>query len=240
MKVGIVLPSFRSTADEALAVAERAEQAGIDGVFCFDHLWPLGQPHRPAIAPFPLLGAVARRTERVCIGTLVARIGLVPDDVLRGEFAALDLVAPGRVIAGLGTGDHLSAAENAAFGLPATSAGQRLESLARCASALHADGVAVWIGGRHRSTKAIAEDLGVAVNLWAAPVGEVAEQSGRSEVTWAGVPPGGASGANGGNDNADNDNALRALVSSLASAGASWAVFAWPVSLEKLAESARR
>ena len=61
MRTGVVLPTFRDTPDEAFAAAEEAVGAGVDGVFCYDHIWPMGQPHRPALAPFPVLGALATR-----------------------------------------------------------------------------------------------------------------------------------------------------------------------------------
>ena len=80
--------------DAAFAAAEEAVAAGIDGLFCYDHLWPMGQPERPALAPFPLLGALAARFgpsgdgtgDGPFFGTLVARIGLVPGPVLAAEF----------------------------------------------------------------------------------------------------------------------------------------------------------
>jgi alkanesulfonate monooxygenase SsuD/methylene tetrahydromethanopterin reductase-like flavin-dependent oxidoreductase (luciferase family) len=61
IRTGIVLPTFRDTPDEAFAAAADAVEAGIDGLFCYDHIWPLGQPERPALAPFPVLGALAAR-----------------------------------------------------------------------------------------------------------------------------------------------------------------------------------
>src|ERR1700722_11473141 len=104
MRVGVTLPTFRDDA-VVLDAARRAEEAGLDGVFVFDHIWPLGRPDRPALSAFPVLGAVCAVTERVSVGPLVARIGLVPEDVLVAEFASLSHLAPGRVIAALGTGD---------------------------------------------------------------------------------------------------------------------------------------
>ena len=82
MKIGVTLPQFRDEADTALAAAVKAEELGVDGVFVFDHLWPMGQPGRPAISSGPLLGALAASTSTIHIGTLVARIGLLPDNVL--------------------------------------------------------------------------------------------------------------------------------------------------------------
>jgi len=216
VRTGIILPSFSDTADEALAVARLADESGVDGVFCYDHLWPMGRPDRPALAPFPLLGAVAVSTDRVAVGTLVARVGLVPDEVLLAEVEALSLLAPGRVVMALGTGDRLSAPENEAYGVPFAPAADRRDSLRRCTRLLRERGVPVWIGGGSPRTVAVAEEEGAAVNLWDASPGEVAAQAQRSEVTWAGPPPGSPAGVD-------------ALMAALSEAGATWAVFAWPL-----------
>jgi hypothetical protein len=224
MRIGVVLPSFRYGSEEAMATARAAEAAGIDAVFCFDHLWPMGQPERPALAPFPLLGAVAASTERVFVGTLVARVGLVPDEVLLAEFAALDVVAPGRVIAGLGTGDAKSSAENDAYGVPAAPPEERRAALARCAVALRDRGVPVWVGAGSRPTNDMARAAGVALNLWGAAPDAVAAQASLGEVTWAGPPV------------ADGDAAaIAAVLRPIAQAGATWAVLASPTPLDALA-----
>ncbi len=228
IKLGVVLPSFRPTADDALDVARQADDAGLDGVFCYDHLWPMGRPDRPALAPFPLLATVAARTTRVAVGPLVARVGMVPERVLVAEFAALAALAPGRVVAALGTGDRLSAAENEAYGLPFPPAADRREELRRCVRALRRLDLPVWIGGGARATVALAEEEGVAVNLWGAPPPAVADQATRSEVTWAGTPPENPSGE------AAHDLVV-AWVRQLADAGATWAVFGWPAPLDVLA-----
>src|SRR5665811_2226481 len=48
VKVGVLLPTFRPRADDALGAADEAARCGIDGVFAYDHLWP--GPPRAAIA----------------------------------------------------------------------------------------------------------------------------------------------------------------------------------------------
>jgi len=232
IKVGVVLPSFRNTAEEALAVAAEADRVGVDGVFCYDHLWPMGRPDRPALAPFPLLAAVATGTERLIVGPLVARIGLVPDRVLLAELAALATLAPGRVVAALGTGDRLSAAENRSYGIPFAPADERRDDLRRCVRALRDAGLPVWIGGGAPATVAVAEEEGVAVNLWGAPPEVVAAQAARSAVTWAGPAPQSPSGDVDGDQVGD-------LVGRLADAGATWAVFGWPVPLDVLVAARR-
>lgn len=213
MRVGVLLPLFQEDATPALDRAAAAEDAGIDGVFCFDHLWPIGQPERPALAPFPVLAAVARSTSTIVVGPLVARVGLVPDQVLLAELDALAALAPGRVVAGLGTGDRLSAGENEAYGLAFPPASDRRAALRACARAASARGLPVWIGDGSPATRRIAALEGVALNLWDAPIEQVAIEAQRSEVTWAGPLP------------ADLEQALGRL----AGAGATWAVVAGPV-----------
>ena len=113
----------------------------------------MGQPERPALAPFPLLGALAARFAPrpdgagPYFGTLVARIGLVPNAVLAAEFRALARLAPGRVIAGLGTGDSLSAEENRAYGIPFAPAAVRRAEVVALARELTSEGIIVWVAG---------------------------------------------------------------------------------------------
>jgi alkanesulfonate monooxygenase SsuD/methylene tetrahydromethanopterin reductase-like flavin-dependent oxidoreductase (luciferase family) len=225
MRVGVTLPQFREEADTALAAAVTAEALGLDGVFLFDHLWPMGQPGRPAISAGPLLGALVATTETIAIGTLVARVGLVPDDVLVAMFCGLSALSGGRIIAGVGTGDHLSRAENEAFGLPFEPADQRRSRMAAVAESVGRAGIPVWIGGGMTKTIALARSLGVPVNLWGAEPARVAELTADGlEVTWGG-PLGGSLPA------------VRGQLADLQAAGATWAVGAWPDSLEMVAEA---
>jgi len=236
MRTGVVLPTFRDTPDEAFAAAAAAVAAGVDGVFCYDHIWPLGQPQRPALAPFPLLGALATLLgpprgsgQGPFLGTLVARVGLVPNAVLAGQFVALSHLAPGRVIAGLGTGDRLSAEENRAYGIPFPSAAERRAELVELAGALVRAGLSVWVGGGPAGRTAEARAAGAALTLWDAEPELVVERASGAdalEVTWAGPPPAGPP-------------SLTERLRVLQHAGASWAVFGWPVDVEALAAAAR-
>jgi alkanesulfonate monooxygenase SsuD/methylene tetrahydromethanopterin reductase-like flavin-dependent oxidoreductase (luciferase family) len=227
VKVGVTLPTFRDD-DAALGAARRAEELGLDGVFVFDHLWPMGRRDRPALSAFPVLGAVAAVTSRIRLGPLVARIGLTPDDVLVSELASLATMAPGRLIAGMGTGDRKSAAENEAYGIPPGPPDERRLALAGCARKMIALGVPVWVGGGSLATVELAVDLGggAAVNLWGGQPSAVAGLTGRCEVTWGGPVAA-----------AVPEIALE--LSELAEAGATWAVCAWPQSLEAVAEVAQ-
>jgi alkanesulfonate monooxygenase SsuD/methylene tetrahydromethanopterin reductase-like flavin-dependent oxidoreductase (luciferase family) len=122
VRVGITLPSFQSEPDKVLAVARAAEDAGLDGVFLFDHLFrergdAAGAERRPALELLTMTAAVAAATDQVKVGTLVARATLRPPGTARAAFDSLARIAPGRVIAGLGAGDDESIAEDAAFGV---------------------------------------------------------------------------------------------------------------------------
>jgi len=86
-----------------------AEQAGLDSVVTSDHFLPWRETG--GHAPFALawMAAVAERTERVVIGTSV----LTPTfrynpAVIAQAFATMALLAPGRIMLGVGTGEALN------------------------------------------------------------------------------------------------------------------------------------
>ena len=165
MKIGLTLPSFQSEPDKVLAVARAAEDAGLDGVFLFDHLFrrrgdAAAAERRPALELLTMTAAVAAATGHVTVGTLVARATLRPPAVLRAAFDTLARIAPGRIIAGLGGGDAESIAEDTAFGVlpddpaPAGSGtagadhgAYRLERLEATVGALSGRGYPVWVAG---------------------------------------------------------------------------------------------
>lgn len=218
MRLGVLLPTFRSSPRDALAAADEAARVGLDGVFAYDHLWPLGSPERPALAPFEVLSAVAERQPGLVVGPLVARIGLVEDDVLLGQCRALRTVAGDRVVIALGTGDHLSREENLAYGLRYLLPAERRASLRDVAKALVDEGAEVWIGDGAPATRVIAGALGCTLNLWDAAPAAVAEAAAHGVVCWAGPTP--------TREGAVDEVAAAALVDALAAAGATWAVFA--------------
>lgn len=222
MRVGSLLPTFEADARRALEAAARAEAAGVDGVFAFDHLWPINAPERPALAPLPVLAAVATAHPGLAVGPLVARVSLVAPDVLVAQVETLIALAPGRVIAALGTGDSLSVAEESAYGLAVLGAGERRARLRAVAGAL-AGRCDVWIGAGGAATDAIARDLGVTLNVWDATPERVAALAADGPVSWAGPL----------RDGAD------ARLDELADAGATWAVATAAQSPEALAAWAR-
>lgn len=259
LRVGVTLPQFRHEAGSAIAVARRAEAAGLDGVFTFDHLWPLGQPDRPALHWLGMLGALAVETERIALGSLVARIGLLPDAVLVHSLVSLQRLIGPRLIAGLGAGDNANRAENEAYGVAFAPLAERLAALASCCRQLRAAGIRTWVGGRSPAVRRTAAEAD-GWNGWGSDAATFAEEAaavapGR-ELTWGGqvliartaaeaesklaargTRPGLVTGTVGD---------LRRHFQALAAAGASWAVCApldvddGPGAVEILAEAAGR
>jgi alkanesulfonate monooxygenase SsuD/methylene tetrahydromethanopterin reductase-like flavin-dependent oxidoreductase (luciferase family) len=259
VRVGITLPQFRHEAEPALATARRAEAAGLDGIFVFDHLWPLGQPERPALHSLVLLGALAVETTRVTLGPLVARVGLVPDAVLVHGYVTLHRMVGDRLVVGLGTGDRANRDENLAYGIPFPPAARRLASLGECCRGLRQAGVRTWVGGRSAAVRRAAAEAD-GWNAWGADPGTFAAEAalvppGR-ELTWGGQVLVGRTraeadaklAAHGGRPNlvAGTVEDLRRHLEALAAAGASWAVCAPldigtdPAAVDLVAEAAPR
>ena len=236
MKVGITLPQFEEDVEACLAVARRAEAARLDGVFAFDHLWPIRRPDRPALHGTSLLAALAVETEAVAVGTLVARVGLLPGEVLARTFATLQGMAGPRLVAGLGIGDALSRDENRAYGVPFRPAAERRAALAACCRRLRAMGIVTWVGGLSSATRAVGRADADGLNLWGvepeAVAAEATSLGGTGvEVTW------------GGRVDLAGDRDLPDLLASLSRAGAAWAVVApvgapWDAAVEVVAGAA--
>jgi probable F420-dependent oxidoreductase len=80
-----------------LALARRVEAAGYHALLIGDH---------PAdgAAPWPALGAAAAVTSTLRLGTYVLQAGVREPAHIAADAATLDLLAPGRVLVGLGAG----------------------------------------------------------------------------------------------------------------------------------------
>jgi alkanesulfonate monooxygenase SsuD/methylene tetrahydromethanopterin reductase-like flavin-dependent oxidoreductase (luciferase family) len=196
VRVGLTLPSFVDDPELPLAVARCAEDAGIDAVFVYDHLFrdtPSTGTRRPALEAFTLLGAVAAETRTIAIGTLVARATLRPPAVLAHAFDTVQRVSGGRVIAGVGSGDHLSRAENEQFGLDFGTMTDRVDALHDAVHAMRGRGFPIWVGGHVAQVRELVA-LADGWNEWGSDVDEFAahrelvrEVAPRAAITWGGV-----------------------------------------------------
>lgn len=201
LQLGVTLPQFTDDRDRFVDGVRRAETAGLDSVWVFDHLWPLsGGKERPVLEGWTSLGWLAEATERVTIGTLVTRSSLRNPVLLAHMAAAVAEIAPGRVTIGIGSGDEKSRAENDAFGLPYWSGADRIaqfeETLGVLRDGLEGSSVRIWVGGRSDDALALAARYGDAWNGWggtpegfARDAGTVASYAGGRpiEMTWGGI-----------------------------------------------------
>ena len=115
MRYGISLPNFGEYSDPRLLaeLAHEAEAAGWEGFFLWDHIvWPW---HATVADPWVALAAVAMRTERLLLGTMVTPLPRRHPWKLARETVTLDHLSGGRLLLGVGLGGFPQE-EFAAFG----------------------------------------------------------------------------------------------------------------------------
>lgn len=194
VRFGVVLPQHNADADILLRAASLAEENGLDSVWLSEILWGRGDPKRPVLEGWSALCTVAAATEKVMCGTLVMRMGLRPPLVAAAMFESLALIAPGRVVAGLGTGDEVGRPEQVAYGIPYKKRSERLRLLEETIDQIRhrAPGVPIWVGGRSKEVVRLAATLD-GWNFWGR-VDDFVEvskslRSGPGIRSWAGSLP---------------------------------------------------
>ncbi len=92
-----------------LDFAVDAEQNGFDSVFVSDHFQPWRHSDGHAPFAFAWLGATGERTKRVLLGTsVVTPTFRYHPAIVAQAFGTLGSLNPGRIILGVGTGEHLN------------------------------------------------------------------------------------------------------------------------------------
>jgi alkanesulfonate monooxygenase SsuD/methylene tetrahydromethanopterin reductase-like flavin-dependent oxidoreductase (luciferase family) len=116
--------------DAWLALATAAEQAGLDGLFRSDHYRSIGRGE-PAgsLDAWTTLAALAARTERIRLGTMVSPVTFRPVSVLAKSVVTVDHVSHGRAELGLGGGWYQ--AEHETYGFPFPGTRERMDELDR-------------------------------------------------------------------------------------------------------------
>jgi alkanesulfonate monooxygenase SsuD/methylene tetrahydromethanopterin reductase-like flavin-dependent oxidoreductase (luciferase family) len=114
--------------DDFLALADACEEHGLEGLFRSDHYLSLTDGTRPATDAWTLLGALAARTTKIRIGTLVSPVTFRHPSVLAKCAATVDHISGGRVEVGLGAG--WMQAEHEQFGFPFPETSDRVAQLA--------------------------------------------------------------------------------------------------------------
>jgi F420-dependent oxidoreductase-like protein len=199
-------PQQGATYDDLLAVARRAEECGFDGFFRSDHYLAIGAGDgRPGPTDaWVTLGALARETSRLRLGTLVSSATFRLPGPLAIAVAQVDQMSGGRVDFGIGAG--WLEAEHTAYGIPFPPARERFDRLAEqleiitglwaaegpfsfagryytladapgLPKPVQRPGPPVIIGGRgRRRTPALAARFAAEYNVAFAPLAETAER----------------------------------------------------------------
>ncbi|MEU8318223.1 LLM class F420-dependent oxidoreductase [Nonomuraea sp. NPDC048881] len=118
-------PQQGATYDDLLAVAQAAERLGFDAFFRSDHYQRIGpgDPGAGSTDAWVTLGALARETSTIRLGTLVTPATFRLPGPLAISVAQVDQMSGGRVELGFGTGWFDG--EHSAYGIPFPPLGER-------------------------------------------------------------------------------------------------------------------
>ena len=114
MKFGLDLPNMGGAGDPRLLaeIAHEAEESGWDGVFIFDSIlspewesqFPDDPEKRATVDPWIALAAMAMRTERVTLGTMITPLSRRRPWKVARETVTLDHLSNGRLVLPVGLG----------------------------------------------------------------------------------------------------------------------------------------
>jgi F420-dependent oxidoreductase-like protein len=203
VRFGLDIAQHQLNSDEILTRARLAEDAGLDGIWVFDHLKALyGDPKGPSMEGWTLLAGLARETSRVRLGTLVTGMTYRHPSMLAAEVVTVDHLSNGRVECAIGAA--WNEPEHRELGFPFPSLRDRMDRLEEAVQVLRKlfteDDVTfdgrhyrlenatynpkpiqrpyppIWIGGEGRSrTLPIAGRYADAWHGWAGNAEELAE-----------------------------------------------------------------
>lgn len=145
-------PQLGATYEDQLAIARRAERLGFEGFFRSDHYLTMGGEGLPGPTDsWVTLGALARETSTIRLGTLVTSATFRYPGPLAIAVAQVDAMSGGRVEVGLGAGWYER--EHTAYGIPFPPVGERFDRLS--------------------------EQLAILTGLWSTPPGSTFSFEGR-------------------------------------------------------------
>jgi alkanesulfonate monooxygenase SsuD/methylene tetrahydromethanopterin reductase-like flavin-dependent oxidoreductase (luciferase family) len=106
MRFAVDVPNFGDFADPRLFadLARRAEEAGWDGLFVWDHVTHSKEARRQIADPWVLLTAAALATQRIRLGPMITPVPRRRVSKLAREVTTLDRLTGGRMILGVGLG----------------------------------------------------------------------------------------------------------------------------------------
>jgi alkanesulfonate monooxygenase SsuD/methylene tetrahydromethanopterin reductase-like flavin-dependent oxidoreductase (luciferase family) len=110
MRFAVDVPNFGDFADPRLVadLTRRAEDAGWDGLFVWDHITHRKELRRKIADPWVLLTAAALATRTIRLGTMVTPVARRRVSKLAREVTTLDRLTGGRMILGAGLGSPIA------------------------------------------------------------------------------------------------------------------------------------
>jgi alkanesulfonate monooxygenase SsuD/methylene tetrahydromethanopterin reductase-like flavin-dependent oxidoreductase (luciferase family) len=110
MRFAVDVPNFGDFADPRVLadLARRAEDAGWDGLFVWDHVTHRKELRRAIADPWVLLTAAALATGRIRLGTMVTPVARRRVPKLAREVTTLDRLTGGRMVLGVGLGSPVA------------------------------------------------------------------------------------------------------------------------------------
>lgn len=183
---------------------KECESLGYDSVWAYDHLAPYWlQPHS-SLESWTLLSAIAARTSKIKIGSLVSNVNLRNPALLAKITSTVDNISGGRLLVGLGVGDRMSTEELRSYGyrfptlqeridllretimvLKAMWTGNEVSVKGKAVNVSHAvclpkpkqePGPPIWVGGKHRGIIDVAAELADGWNYWGLTRRKLAER----------------------------------------------------------------
>jgi coenzyme F420-dependent glucose-6-phosphate dehydrogenase len=141
MKIGYALSSEEFAPKELVDLAKRAEEVGFEFAVISDHFHPWLDRQGQSPFVWTTIGAIARETERLRLGTAVTcPINRIHPMIIAQAAATAGALMPGRFFLGVGTGENLNEHIN---GRPWPEPGVRLEMLEEAVGVIRF----LWSGG---------------------------------------------------------------------------------------------
>jgi len=132
--------------EQWLALAAACEESGLEGLFRSDHYLSIVRGGEAgSLDAWATLSALAARTERIRLGTMVSPVTFRHASALAKNVVTVDHVSSGRVELGIGAGWY--EAEHAAYGFPFPPLGERMSELERQLATITeqwSEGSAAW------------------------------------------------------------------------------------------------